>query len=162
MYESCHFFHWTCSTDESGRLGEVYPITSTGFSGGVLDREAALGDEMVGPLGLREDCGAVISAVWPGLCLGCGELCTVDEARSGRVSGMLTCDLPHTWWWFSQSLCWQKDPQYRATLQPLHVSLAFLPQFQQLCKPECNLYIKQRYNSMARTVTHLIMQNEEK
>jgi hypothetical protein len=44
-------------------------------------------------------------------------------------------DLPQqTWWWFSQSLCWQKAPQYRAILQPLQVSLAFLPQFQQLCK----------------------------
>lgn len=39
---------------------------------------------------------------------------------------------PHTWWWFSQSLCWQNGPQYRATLQPLHVSVAFRPQFQQL------------------------------
>lgn len=39
---------------------------------------------------------------------------------------------PHTWWCFSQSLCWQNEPQYRAVLQPLQVSLAFLPQFQQL------------------------------
>ena len=32
----------------------------------------------------------------------------------------------------SQSLCWQKEPQYRAVLQPLQVSLALRPQFQQL------------------------------
>ena len=38
-------------------------------------------------------------------------------------------------WWFSQSLCWQKEPQYRAELQPLHVSVAFRPQFQQFCRP---------------------------
>lgn len=34
-------------------------------------------------------------------------------------------------WCRSQSLCWQNEPQYRAALQPLHVSLAFRPQFQQ-------------------------------
>lgn len=39
---------------------------------------------------------------------------------------------PQMWWCFSQSLCWQKEPQYRAVLQPLQVSLAFRPQFQQL------------------------------
>lgn len=39
---------------------------------------------------------------------------------------------PQTWWWFSQSLCWQNGPQYLATLHPLHVSVAFRPQFQQL------------------------------
>lgn len=44
-------------------LKEVYPITSTGFSGGVLDLDAVLGDEVAGPLGLREDCGAVTSTV---------------------------------------------------------------------------------------------------
>lgn len=38
---------------------------------------------------------------------------------------------PQTLWWLSQSLCWQNDPQYLATLHPLQVSLAFLPQFQQ-------------------------------
>lgn len=41
---------------------------------------------------------------------------------------------PQMWWCFSQSLCWQNEPQYRAVLQPLQVSLAFRPQFQQLYK----------------------------
>lgn len=34
------------------------------------------------------------------------------EARAGE----------QTLWCESQSLCWQKGPQYRATLHPLHVS----------------------------------------
>ena len=49
-----------------------------------------------------------------------------------------TCSLvcfnifPQSFWWDSQSLCWQNEPQYRAMLHPLHVSFAFLPQFRQL------------------------------
>ena len=59
-----------------------------------------------------------------------------DFWESGLSSGPVDADerdLPQTRWWFSQSLCWQNEPQYLAMLQPLHVSLAFLPQFQQLC-----------------------------
>lgn len=54
----------------------------------------------------------------------------------GRASGLLwPCrPWPQIRWCLSQSLCWQKEPQYRAMLQPLHVSLALRPQFQQLCK----------------------------
>lgn len=40
---------------------------------------------------------------------------------------------PHAWWWLSQSLCWQNEPQYRARLHPEQVSVAFLPQFQHAC-----------------------------
>ena len=36
-----------------------------------------------------------------------------------------------TLWWLSQSLCWQNLEQYLARLQPLHVSRAGRPQFQQ-------------------------------
>lgn len=39
-----------------------------------------------------------------------------------------------TLWCESQSLCWQKGPQYLATLHPLQVSWAFLPQFQHACR----------------------------
>lgn len=62
-----------------------------------------------------------------------------DDNEEGVPRGTLAppgspCSVwPHTWWCFSQSLCWQKEPQYRAVLQPLHVSLALRPQFQQLC-----------------------------
>lgn len=58
-----------------------------------------------------------------------------EEPAAGRGSpcGCAAGVWPHTWWCFSQSLCWQKEPQYLAVLQPLHVSLAFRPQFQQLC-----------------------------
>lgn len=54
----------------------------------------------------------------------------------GRARGLLwPCrPCPQMRWCLSQSLCWQKEPQYRAMLQPLHVSLALRPQFQQLCK----------------------------
>lgn len=54
----------------------------------------------------------------------------------GRASGLLwPCrPWPQIRWCLSQSLCWQKEPQYRAMLQPLQVSLALRPQFQQLCK----------------------------
>lgn len=38
---------------------------------------------------------------------------------------------PQSFWWLSQSLCWQKDPQYLAMLHPLQVSLALRPQLQQ-------------------------------
>lgn len=61
-----------------------------------------------------------------------------DDEEEGVPRGTLLppgspCSVwPHTWWCFSQSLCWQKEPQYRAVLQPLHVSLALRPQFQQL------------------------------
>lgn len=41
--------------------------------------------------------------------------------------------VPQAWWCCSQSLCWQYDPQYLATLQPPQVSFAFLPQFQHDC-----------------------------
>lgn len=56
------------------------------------------------------------------------------ERPAGRASGLLwLCRLwPQIRWCLSQSLCWQKEPQYRAMLQPLQVSLALRPQFQQL------------------------------
>lgn len=59
----------------------------------------------------------------------------------GRARGLLwPCRLwPQMRWCLSQSLCWQKEPQYRAMLQPLHVSLALRPQFQQLCKTKDTL-----------------------
>lgn len=44
-------------------LKEVYFIIFIGFFGGVFDREVVLGDEVVGLLGLREDCGVVIFTV---------------------------------------------------------------------------------------------------
>jgi len=37
----------------------------------------------------------------------------------------------HSLEWFSQSLCWQKGPQYLARLHPEQVSVACRPQFQQ-------------------------------
>lgn len=53
------------------------------------------------------------------------------NALTGSPDLSWTCR--QTLWWDSQSLCWQKRPQYLASLQPLHVSLANLPQFQQFC-----------------------------
>jgi hypothetical protein len=103
-----------------------YPITSTFFSGGVVDRDAIFGGEFAGHPGLSEIWGLVASVVWLGLCFCCvelrvavgalciaeGALCIAEGVRSGRVSGTLdTDDFPQTWWWFSQSLCWQKEPQ---------------------------------------------------
>jgi len=47
---------------------------------------------------------------------------------------------PHNFWCNSQSRCWQYCPQYRAILQPEHVSIAFLPQCQQCSGPSsCRL-----------------------
>lgn len=77
---------------------------------------------------------------------GLGTLQSVDLAEeplppgsSGRLWlwGLWPCKFwPQRRWCRSQSLCWQKDPQYRAILQPLQVSLALRPQFQQFCKIE--------------------------
>lgn len=63
-------------------------------------------------------------------------LAAAADRPVGRASGLLwPCrPWPQIRWCLSQSLCWQKEPQYRAMLQPLHVSLALRPQFQQLCK----------------------------
>ena len=64
-------------------------------------------------------------------------LVETDFCESGLSSGPVDVwDFPQTRWWFSQSLCWQNDPQYLAMLHPLQVSLAFLPQFQQLYKTD--------------------------
>lgn len=75
---------------------------------------------------------------------GLGTLQSVDLAEeplppgsSGRLWlwGLWPCRFwPQRRWCRSQSLCWQKEPQYRAMLQPLQVSLALRPQFQQFCK----------------------------
>ena len=56
-----------------------------------------------------------------------------EELTAGVSPCCWACRVcPQMWWCFSQSLCWQKEPQYRAVLQPLQVSLALRPQFQQL------------------------------
>lgn len=58
-----------------------------------------------------------------------------EELTAGVSPCCWACRVwPQMWWCFSQSLCWQNEPQYRAVLQPLHVSLALRPQFQQLCR----------------------------
>lgn len=61
---------------------------------------------------------------------------------SGRLWlwGLWPCRFwPQRRWCRSQSLCWQKEPQYRAMLQPLQVSLALRPQFQQFCKTQARV-----------------------
>lgn len=56
-----------------------------------------------------------------------------EELTAGVSPCCWACRVcPQMWWCFSQSLCWQNEPQYRAVLQPLQVSLALRPQFQQL------------------------------
>lgn len=77
---------------------------------------------------------------------GLGTLQSADRAEepltpgsSGRLWlwGLWPCRFwPQRRWCRSQSLCWQKEPQYRAILQPLQVSLALRPQFQQFCKTQ--------------------------
>lgn len=85
---------------------------------------------------------------------GLGTLQSADLAEeplapgsSGRLWlwGLWLCRLcPQRRWCRSQSLCWQKEPQYRAMLQPLHVSLALRPQFQQFCKTQHGLVVGPR------------------
>lgn len=79
---------------------------------------------------------------------GLGTLQSVDLAEplppgsSGRLWlwGLWPCRFwPQRRWCRSQSLCWQKEPQYRAILQPLQVSLALRPQFQQFCKTQASV-----------------------
>ena len=48
------------------------------------------------------------------------------------VSWSVTAAARHILWCDSQSLCWQKAPQYFATLQPEQVSEPSRPQFQQI------------------------------
>ena len=48
---------------------------------------------------------------------------------------------PQVFWCRSQSRCWQNEPQYRAVLQPLHVSEATRPQFQHVYNYE-KFYIR--------------------
>lgn len=56
-----------------------------------------------------------------------------EELTAGVSPCCWACSVcPQMWWCFSQSLCWQNEPQYRAVLHPLQVSLALRPQFQQL------------------------------
>lgn len=67
------------------------------------------------------------------------DLADLPPGSSGRLWlwGLWPCRLwPQRRWCRSQSLCWQKEPQYRAILQPLQVSLALRPQFQQFCKTQ--------------------------
>lgn len=80
---------------------------------------------------------------------GLGTLQSADRAEeplppgsSGRpwLCGLWPCRFwPQRRWCRSQSLCWQKEPQYRAILQPLQVSLALRPQFQQFCKTQASV-----------------------
>lgn len=80
---------------------------------------------------------------------GLGTLQSADLAEeplppgiSGRLWlwGLWPCRFwPQRRWCRSQSLCWQKEPQYRAILQPLQVSLALRPQFQQFCKTQSSV-----------------------
>lgn len=77
---------------------------------------------------------------------GLGTLQSADRAEEPRppgsrgrlwLWGLWPCRFwPQRRWCRSQSLCWQKEPQYRAMLQPLQVSLALRPQFQQFCKTQ--------------------------
>ena len=117
---------------------------SMGVSWGGKRDAVAVGGRGGGPLGLCESCGC--EADVDELDDEGGEGLTEDDNWGVAIWGLLsrpslpadavdaTGFFPHTWWWCSQSLCWQKDPQYRAVLQPLQVSLALRPQFQQLCK----------------------------
>ena len=80
---------------------------------------------------------------------GLGTLQSADRAEEplppgsrGRLWlwGLWPCRFwPQRRWCRSQSLCWQKEPQYRAMLQPLQVSLALRPQFQLFCKTQASV-----------------------
>lgn len=84
----------------------------------------------------REVVAEVLSSAGLGT-LQSADLADRPPGSSGRLWlwGLWPCRFwPQRRWCRSQSLCWQKEPQYRAILQPLQVSLALRPQFQQFCK----------------------------
>lgn len=73
-----------------------------------------------------------------------------EELTAGVSPCCWACRVcPQMWWCFSQSLCWQNEPQYRAVLQPLQVSLALRPQFQQLSLESSCWLITARASSAA-------------
>ncbi len=61
--------------------------------------------------------------------------CIAFDAKTDPLPVEITpfpaAEIAQTLWWPSQSLCWQNREQYLAKLQPLQVSRAWRPQFQQ-------------------------------
>lgn len=94
---------------------------------------------------------------------GLGTLQSADRAEepltpgsSGRLWlwGLWPCRFwPQRRWCRSQSLCWQKEPQYRAILQPLQVSLALRPQFQQFSVDSSCSFMTRKASSAACRLT---------